>query len=199
MTSAQPWALQPALPATHMLCCAAGFHRHAQDARALAQGLRHDFGLSAAQITLLRPADAEPGRYSQLSRRWGRRAAPAVGASQRGREWAVMLVAAFGVGMPGLLLAAGGLASAGSTAGLPSALALVCMAMMLLAVAAALALAAGPRPALHRFDRVLQRTLRRGDWAVVVHDLPASLQADVATALRHNSRCWCAQARRRSV
>lgn len=196
---AQPWALQPALPASHTLHCAAGFHRHEQDARALAQGLRHDLGLSAAQITLLRPADAEPGRYCQLSRRWGRRAAPAAVASPRARQWAAMLVAAFGVGMPGLLLAAGGLALAGSTAGLASALALLCVAMMLLAVAAAVALVAGPGPAVHRFDRVLQRTLRRGDWAVVVHDLPASLQADVATALRHNSRCWCAQASRRSA
>ena len=211
-TSAQPWALSsglpPALPGSRVLRCAAGFHRDERAARELAAGLRHDLGLSAAQITLLRPRDAEPGRYSMLARRWAAPAAPAAAAAAGapGRAWAAGLVAVGGVGMPSLLVAASRLAPAGGAAdGLPLALTgwawgwpmalLACLMLFALIVT----LAATPRPPGRRFDRALQRALRRGDWAVVVHDLPAALQADVATALRHNSRCWCAQAPRRTA
>lgn len=209
-TSAQPWALAtdlpPALPATRTLRCAAGFHRQERQARELAQGLRHDLGLSAAQITLLCPADAQPGRYRALARRWAMRPVRAADASASGRSLAAALVAAFvaglGVGMPSLLVAASALAPAGVAADLPLALrggvgwvlaaSLVCALVIGLFITAT----AAPRPRGQRFDRALQRALRRGDWAVVVHDLPASLQADVAIALRYNSRCWCAQAPR---
>lgn len=215
-TSAQPWALASglpaALPATRLLRCAAGFHRDERAARELAKGLRQDLGLSAAQITLLRPGDAQPGRYRLLARRWAPPPAPAADAGAPWQAWAAGLVAVLGVGMPSLLLAASGLApasaidlplaSAGWAGALRMALlacALVFALVITLAFALTVMLAATPRPPGRRFDRALQRALRRGDWAVVVHDLPTALQADVATALRHNSRCWCAQAPRRAA
>lgn len=215
-TLAQPWALAAglpaALPATRLLCCAAGFHRDERAARALAEGLRHDLGLSAAQITLLRPGDAAPGRYRKLARRWAPPLAPAADAGMPGQAWAAGLVAVLSVGMPSLLVAAGGLAparmvdsplvTAGWAGGLGVALlacALIFALVFALAFALTITLAATFRPPGRRFEQALQRALRRGDWAVVVHDLPAALQADVATALRHNSRCWCAQAPRRAA
>ena len=207
-TSAQPWALAhdlpPALPASRLLRCAAGFHHHERAARELAHGLRHDLGLSAAQMTVLRPADADPARYRTLARRWACQPAPAAASSTPGRAWATALLAVLGVGMPSLLVAGGALPAADGAADL--ALGLGRLAWQCLAALLAGALLFGwgltaacalRRPPGQRFDRALQRALRRGDWAVVVHDLPAALHADVATALRHNSRCWCAQAPRR--
>ena len=207
-TSAQPWALAPdqppALPASRRLRCAAGFHSEEREARELAGGLRHDLGLSAAQITLLCPADADPARYRTLSRRWAQRVLPAA-ASAPGGQWVRALLAVLGVGMPGLLVAAGGLVPVGAAGDLPMALIAWTWGPLGAVLAGGLAFgliaarAATFRRPGQRFDRALQRALRRGDWAVVVHDLPTSLQADVATALRHNSRCWCAQAPLRSA
>ena len=50
------------------------------------------------------------------------------------------------------------------------------------------------RPQPKRFDRTVQMRLANGAWAVLVCDVPSALQADVLTALRYNSRHWCADA-----
>lgn len=155
------------------LSCAAGFVRSAATAQQVAQDLRLVFGLDEHQVSVLAPTDAPAQRFDQVSRRWGR-ALPS--ADEQHGVWALALGLAAVVALLVLDLQLGALLAG------------------LAAVALAGVLVTSLRPQPKRFDRTVQMRLANGAWAVLVCDVPSALQADVLTALRYNSRHWCADA-----
>lgn len=170
--SARPLPAQP-LRGPRRLSSAAGFLHSAAAAHQVAQDLRLAFSLDAQQVSVLAPIDAQARRFDQVSRRWSR-VLPS--ADERHGVWALAL-------------------------GLAAVVALLALDLQLGAVLAGLgalvlagALVASLRPQPNRFDRTVQMRLANGAWAVLVCDVPGALQADVLTALRYNSRQWCADA-----
>ena len=172
-TAAQPTRGQ------RRLSCAAGFMRSGAAAQQVAQDLRLVFGLDAQQVSVLAPSDAAAQRFEQVSRRWGSSGRLMPSADERYGVWALALGLALVVVVVALL-----------------ALDLKLGALLagLAAVVLAGALVVSLRPQPKRFDRTVQASLARGDWAVLVCEVPDALQADVLTALRYNSRQWCADA-----
>ena len=178
-----PLQLTPTLPAAlanhharaeRRLSCAAGFLRSDGQAQQVAQDLRLVFGLDARQVGVLAPADAAAQRFAQVLRNWG--LAPRPSADERRGTWALALGLAGVAALVALDLQLGALLAG------------------VAAVMLAAALVAGLRPRPSRFHRVVQARLAKGNWAVLVRDVPSALQADVLTALRYNCLQWCADA-----
>lgn len=158
------------------LSCAAGFLRTAADAQQVAQDLRHAFDLDARQVTVLAPSDAQAQQFDQVSRLWKRPGGLLPSANERRGVWALALGLVVVVALLVLGLQLGALLAG------------------LAAVVLAGALLSKSRPQPKRFDRTVQTRLANGDWVVLVCEVPGVLQAEVLTALRYNSRQWCADA-----
>ena len=179
-TAAQPAAGQRRLNA------AAGFVPSAAQAQQMAQDLRLAFDLDGRQVTVLSPSDVAAQRFDPVLRlpgRSGNSSRLLASADERHGVWALVLAGALGLVVVLALLALG-LRQGAMLAGLAG-----------VVLAAVLMLRWRPQP--KRFERTVQAHLARGAWAVLVCDVPGALQSDVLTALRYNSRRWCADAPRR--
>lgn len=169
---------------------AANFSVTQDEALWLYRRLRDNTRLSEEQVQLLKPVDATPRRFAQRRHAWDS-LRPLTHRTASGSSWAALPPSSV-LGLPlGLALGIGWLAGLSIVESL---LAAVLGTLLLLGVSLVLRPVLSSAAQHRRFDRVLQRRLARGQYAVVVtgvQDATAATQA--IAAMRSVGIYWCAE------
>lgn len=171
-----------------VLDCLAGFYGREADARQALREIEATLRLPGIGLALLRPTDAGRLRFMRLARRWRRRP------HADGHAWSDdPLLIGIGVAVACAFAGACWFVADDSIDLGPEVLPLIVgLSALAGSVCAGAVFLLRGRPQHRRFDRAVRRQLGDGLWAVVAHDLPATLQARVVEVLRRSSLNWCA-------
>lgn len=188
---AGPVSNLPGQTADRPLSCIAGFYGDEWMARRTAKMMRHEYGLSTAQLVLLSPRDAPSEKFARMAELWAGQW-PVRRQSVLNRRTGLALLSAV------LLLLVGWAAVlwAKDQSFFSHALNLAWLGGLLgLGVVAFWTLhQPNSRPHARRFESRVQQQIADGHWALVVCKLPRAHQAGVLALLRTNSLRWCAVA-----
>ncbi|MBL0147480.1 MAG: hypothetical protein IPP87_01575 [Ideonella sp.] len=179
-----------------VLQCMAGFFGAEADAQQAVRRLQHDHQLAPAQVLLLAPRDGTRFRFARRSRDWARRWPKADAAAVPDRALGALAGAVLGAAASLLWISV----NMTQWDGDPFAYWVPPLAWSVAAMVLTAGLGAGlvqwfdgtQRP--QRFNGHVQRQLVAGHWAVVVHNVPWTRQAEVLSTIQQTSQLWSASA-----
>ncbi len=177
------------------LQCIASYYSSEDQARSALARVRAELGQMRMQSGLERPDDADSLRLSWRSRRWLGLWPFAVGTTVLAFGLAVCIAGLFGLGVYAFWWTLE-LVLAEPSPGVGSIWLLLLVTLLGACTCVALALAGrGQMMPSNRFARHVRRQLARGNWAVVVHDIPMPHQAAVLALMQDGCTDWSAAAR----